>query len=428
VVLLWRRILLAAGLIFAVFQGNAFAADQEPFLAFDAEYYYRAAYPGLKGHKAFAIGPQSAYGYAWQARSSKEAANLALKFCSNSVAKLKKYGITGKCRLFALDSKLLIRDPWIGVSWQVPSTGEDIPLNKGFKTMVMGHPARGVVLYVHGCDGLSWKERTEIWGSYFNALRFIFFAPDSFAEPRPSAVCGEVSRTRTRDQTVIYKLRIAQTLRNIAELKKKYPGLPIYVWGHSEGGIIVKYLNVEVAGIISSGEECDAGGLKIAVPASVPMLYLFGESDPFVEGRKLPLRDNEMQKCRNYVRSKKVKIEIIKNSRHDIWPWRPVVARAISEFIGAEPFSLAKAQSKGKFALSEKLISQRAIYARAGNHRAFAAKANGSFSWGGDWAFAEDVEQYVLYRCARANNMNVFRLSEHTCTVIDVDGKDMTAP
>ena len=68
-----RRILFAAGLIFAVFQGNAFAADQEAFLGFDAEYYYRTAYPGLKGHKAFAIGPQGSMAIVGGLENSKEA-------------------------------------------------------------------------------------------------------------------------------------------------------------------------------------------------------------------------------------------------------------------------------------------------------------------------------------------------------------------
>jgi hypothetical protein len=110
-ILFWRRILLATGLIFVVCHGNAFAADQEAFLAFDAEYYYRTAYPGLKGHKAFAIGPQTGYGYSWGNRSSKEAANSAIKFCNRWVAQQKKYGLAGKCRLLALDGKLLIKDP-----------------------------------------------------------------------------------------------------------------------------------------------------------------------------------------------------------------------------------------------------------------------------------------------------------------------------
>jgi hypothetical protein len=283
-ILFWRRILLATGLTFVAFQGNAFAADQDAFLGFDAEYYYRTAYPGLKGRKAFAIGPQGTYGYSWRAKNSKEAGISALRGCNDGVAKQKKYGMVGKCRLFAVDGKLLSKEPQVGLAWQEPATGEDIPLSKGAKSFYIGRTARGIVLFLHGCNGMGWSRNAEIWSSYFNALGYNFFAPDSFAEPRPAEVCGPAWRTRGRDQTIILKLRVAQTLRSIAELKKRYPGLPIYVWGHSEGGSIVKYLNVEVAGIMSSGDECDASGLKIAAPASVPVLYLFGENDALWKG------------------------------------------------------------------------------------------------------------------------------------------------
>ncbi|MDP1700533.1 MAG: hypothetical protein Q8L53_06170 [Aestuariivirga sp.] len=427
-VLLLRRILLATSLLFVALQGNALAADQEAFLGFDAEYHYRTEYSHMKGHKAFAIGPQTGYGYSWGNRSSKEAENSAIKFCNKWVVQQKKHGITGKCRLYAVDSKLIVKDPRIGLAWHEPAAGADIPLSKGPQSFHIGRVPRGIVLHLHGCNGMGWNRYAEIWGSYFNALGYDFFAPDSFAEPRPAEVCGSAWRTRARDQTIILKLRVAQTLRSIAELRKRYPGLPIYVWGHSEGGSIVKYLSVEVAGIISSGDECDASGLRIAAPASVPVLYLLGENDPSVEGIKLPLTDKGVQKCRKYVRNKKTKIVIIKNSKHDIWPWRPEVAKAMSEFVGAETFTLAQSRPAEKLTLSGQQISAKALYQKSRGHRAFAANTNGTFSWVSEWEFAEDAQQFTLYDCARYEHINVFKLSKHVCSVIDADGKDMMAP
>lgn len=432
VILLWCRILLVTSAAFFAFQGYAFAADQEAFVGFNAEYYYRTHYSGLKGPKAFAIGPQGAYGYSWGARSSKEAANSAIKSCSSWVAKQEKHGTFGKCGLLALDHKLLTKDPWIGSAWQKPAEGTDVPILKGAKsiyTEVYGGPAlQGILLFVHGCNGPAWSRNAEIWGSFFNALGYNFFAPDSFAESRPAEVCGDAWQARAKDQTIILKLRVAQTLRSIAELKKKYPGLPVYVWGHSEGSVVVKHIAAEVSGIIASGDECDAGGLKIAAPASVPVLYLFGENDPNIEGSKLPLRDKDMQKCRKYVRNKKTKIVIVKNNKHEIWPWRPEVAKAMSEFIGAKPFGLAKSRPAEKFALTAKQTAEKALYQKNAGHKAFAARSNGAFSWATQWDFVEDAQQFTLYDCAHADNINVFKLSTHVCSVISVDGKDVTAP
>lgn len=426
--LLWRRVLLATGFFISAFQQAAIAADQEAFLGFDAEYYYRTAYLGLKGRKAFAIGPQGSYGYSWGARNPKEAGRLALKGCNDAVAKQKKYGMTGKCRLFAADGKQLTKVPQVGLAWHEPATGEDIPLKKGTLSFALRNIPRGIVLHLHGCNGKGWNRTAEIWSSYFNALGYNFFAPDSFAEPRPAEVCGPAWKTRGRDQTIILKLRVAQTLRSIAELKKKYPGIPIYLWGHSEGGSIVKYLNVDVAGIMSSGDECHASGLRIAAQASVPVLYLLGENDPYIEGSKLPLKDKDMRKCRNYVRNKKTKVVIIKNSKHDIWPWRPEVAKAMSEFIGAEPFTLAKTRAAETFTLTGKQKTDKARYQTSPDHKAFAANSGGAFSWSSKWDFVEDAQQFTLYDCADVDGINVFKLSTHVCSVISVDGKDVTAP
>ena len=119
---------------------------------------------------------------------------------------------------------------------------------------------------------------------------------------------------------------------------------------------------------------------------------------------------------------------IVKNNKHDIWPWRPEVAKAMSEFIGAEPFTLAQSRPAEKLTLSGMQISAKALYQRHRGHKAFAANANGTFSWVSEWEFAEDARQFTLYDCARRDHMNVFKLSTHVCSIIDVDDKDVAAP
>ena len=224
------------------------------------------------------------------------------------------------------------------------------------------------------------------------------------------------------------KLRIAQTQRTIAELKRKYPGKPIYVWGHSEGSAVVNLLDADVAGIISSGDECDVAGFRIAAPASVPVLFMFGDNDPFIEGFKPPLTDKKMQKCRNFVRNKKTKIVVVKNSKHEYWPWRPEIAKAMSQFVGAKSSGLPELQSAKEINLDEGQKAVKAAYASGVNHRAFVAASGGASAWSGAWDFVEDAEQYALYDCANADNVNVFTLPKHNCAIMDVDGKDVTKP
>lgn len=421
--------LLAGGVFFACLQGKTIAAEDSVFAGIAAEYYYRVEYKGKKGHKAFAIGPFGSYGYSWDYGTPREAANSALKWCRDGAAWWqKKYGVSGKCRLLAQGNTLLIKNPWIGPDWQKPSTGEDFPLLKGRKNTYRGSTLNGVVLHVHGCNGMGWDKFAEVWGSYFNALGYDFFVPDSFAETRPAEVCGQPPPARARDKEVIMKLRVAQTLRNIAELKRKYPGKPIYIWGHSEGSAVVKYLEADVAGIIASGDECDVAGLRIAAPASIPVLFLFGDNDPYIEGFSLPLTDKKMQKCRNFVRNKKTKIVIVKNSKHEYWPWRPEIAKAVSQFIGAKSSGLPELLLASNITLNDSQKAVKAAYAKGVGHKAFAAMARGASAWSGKWDFAEDAAQYALYDCARADNVRLFSLPTHYCAVLDVDGKDMTKP
>ena len=192
---------LRLGLLFLAFQGTAFAADSEAFLGFNAEYHYRTEYPGLKGHKAFAIGPQSIYGYSWGARSSKEAANTALKFCNEGVADQKKYGTSGKCRLYAVDGKLLTKDPRIGLPWQKPADGRGYPSLEGsarvsISKFTVSRPCGELCFTFTAAMVWVGASMQKSGDRTFNALGYSFFAPDSFAEPRPAAVCGDAWRAR----------------------------------------------------------------------------------------------------------------------------------------------------------------------------------------------------------------------------------------
>ncbi len=106
-------------------------------------------------------------------------------------------GQLGKCRVamrLMESCRPRIPDGFYGTN---PRMGEDIPLIKGAKSISHcdGTP-RGIVLHLHGCNGMGWNKYAEIWGAYFNALGYDFFAPDSFSEPRPAEVCGYASESK----------------------------------------------------------------------------------------------------------------------------------------------------------------------------------------------------------------------------------------
>jgi hypothetical protein len=424
------RLLAAVSLILCCLQEKSLAVEDNVFAGIAAEYHYRTKYKNMKGYKAFAIGPNGSYGYSWGWKNAKDAAKGALKSCREDVAWWQKTvgALTGACRLLAQDNKLLVSNPWIGPEWQKPAVGEDIPLLKGRSSKYAGTPAKGIVLHLHGCDGLGWDKYSEVWGAYFNALGFSFFAPNSLVEARPAAICGWAPPARARDQNSIIKLRIAQAQRTIAGLKKEYPGLPIFVWGHSEGSVVVRYLEAEVAGVILSGASCSADGLRIAAPASVSVLFMLGDSDPYVGGFKFPITAKAAQKCRKFTRSKNTKIVVVKNSKHEYWPWRPEIAKAMSEFIGTEPFKLAKPRPSEKLTLTSSQKTGKALYQASLDHKAFAANSRGAFSWSRNWDYVEDAQQFTLYDCANFDGMNVFKLSMHVCSLMSIDGKEVTAP
>jgi hypothetical protein len=422
--------LLVVGVTLGCLPEKSQAAEDNVFAGIAAEYHYRTKYKNMKGHKAFAIGPNGSYGYSWGWKTAKEAAKGALKSCREDVAWWKKTvgAFTGDCRLLAQDNKLLVSNPWIGPEWQKPMAGEDIPLLKGRNIKHAGSPVKGIVLHVHGCDGLGWDKYSEVWGAYFDALGFSFFAPNSLAEARPAAICGWATPARAKDQTILLKLRVAQTQRTIAGLKKEYPGLPIFVWGHSEGSVVVKFLEADVAGIVLSGSNCSADGLKIAAPASVSVLFMLGDNDPYAGGFKFPITAKAAQKCRNFTRNKNTKIVVVKNNKHQYWPWRPEIAKAISEFIGAKSYSLAQLRPVEKLTLTARQTAGRALYQKNAGHKAFAVGPNGTFSAATQWDFDEDAIQFALYNCAHVDNRNVFRMPTHVCSVINVGDKDVAAP
>jgi hypothetical protein len=135
-----------------------------------------------------------------------------------------------------------------------------------------------------------------------------------------------------------------------------------------------------------------------------------------------------VQKCRKYTKSENIKSVVVKNNEHIYWPWRPEIAKAVSQFIGAKSSGLPELLPAKIFNLSDRQKAAKANYSKAQDHRAFVASERGAFAWADKWPFAEDAAQYALYRCHLVEKLNVFALPKAQCFILDVDGKDLTTP
>jgi dienelactone hydrolase len=404
---------------------TAFSLEADVYPDAAAEYVYRTSYIYKKKHKAFAIGPHGSFGYSWGYGSAKQAEKVALKECASDA---KKFKLSGKCTLLARGNALLIANPWIGPEWQKSASGVDVPFYNGRTLLVTNQSAQGVLLYLHGCDGPGWKQYNKILGDYFNGLGFDFYAPNSFAEARPKALCGENDPKLRRQRAEITNVRIAQTQRTLSLLREKYPNKPIYIWGHSEGSDIAKRLVTKVAGIIASGDDCDVSGSPIAADTSVPVLYMFGENDPYVDGVKKPITAKGASKCRNFVRNKKTQIAVITNAAHDLFPWREDIAKALSKFIGAKSTGYPIPNATLDFRLNAKQQSALNDYKSGKTHKAIALRKDGAYSWQAAWETSIEAAYHSLYDCAAVDNVNMFSLDKQYCTLHSVNDNATQIP
>jgi dienelactone hydrolase len=301
--------------------------------------------------------------------------------------------------------------------------GPDQPFLKGTTKLSTELPVRGIMLNIHGCNGLGAPWYTNMLGEFFTAHGFHYFAPDSFADPRPPEICGMTPPALARQHAEMFKLRLAQTQRTLVELRKTYPALPIYVWGHSEGGAIAQYLDADVAGIVLSGASCGTNGQRIVAARKTPIVYMAGERDPYVvRNRKLTAK--EISKCRRYLNGNKMKAHVIEQNRHDIYPWRADVANALLDFMGVSDRTDGRVFPKPGFvAINAEQNAALAKYREKKNSKAFAVGTNGYYYWTEAWEYRQDAELFALYKCSTDRGKQYFRLTGQACWILESEGE-----
>ena len=133
--------------------GNISYADEGKLPILEAEYYFRKVYLPLPKHKAMAVGLSGSFSASWSYGSDKQAAKNAIATC-RKVQLTQRNGTDSNCRLAVVGNKPLAKDVVSLASWQVPAPGVDQPLSKGERFLVPDGKTRGILIYVHGCDGM----------------------------------------------------------------------------------------------------------------------------------------------------------------------------------------------------------------------------------------------------------------------------------
>jgi hypothetical protein len=158
------------------------------------------------------------------------------------------------------------------------SLAEDATLEKGY--LSRAHPKAGILVHLHGCDGLFVTGRLKGWMSYFEKLGYKVIAPNSFADKRAPGSC----KPPFPDKSIIYSIRIAQTNRVLEQVRQQYAGFRIYVWGHSEGGGVANLIDEKIDGIITTGYQCGFRSTASSrIRSDVPLLALMDGKDGYLE-------------------------------------------------------------------------------------------------------------------------------------------------
>ncbi len=179
------------------------------------------------------------------------------------------------------------RDPvelartWAGARVWLP---QDPNSTTGVQALEMATGVRAVVIYAHGCDGLS--RITDETGRFLARAGFAVIAPDSFARLNKPVSCIPAQRRGSLHRGVLSwrHAEISRALEAVGHIAA-LSDLPVILMGHSEGAITVATLAAPpVAARIIEGWTCHAGWPEyrgLNAPLEEPVLALVGENDPW---------------------------------------------------------------------------------------------------------------------------------------------------
>jgi len=400
-----------------------FANDQPVFGTWE-EVFFKVEYARFKPNKALAIGPNGYVYYADGHASPEQARRAAMAGCDEDVTKLRKEKKpAGWCLPYAVNDEIVWKGLSPGISSDKELPAPDLPFIQG---QLYGYSpdARGILLMLHGCDRPTNPPHiiTMTWINYFLARGFYVVMPDSFADKRPE-LCGEEAWFRDYAVTMeVERLRVAQTKRTLRELRKLHPQIPIYIWGHSGGARTVQSFAPDVEGVIASGDECGLGFMgSVIIPPTVPVLYIFGETDPYLEEFGKTVTEKAVKKrCRSRGNRKWVIVEEI---GHDVAIWHQNVIDAVSNLIGEDTFNLDYERTSGELSSGAKTAFEN-DYKKTAGYRAFAVADGGDYGYSYNWNSEKDAVQHALQLCENYIGKTAYAPGgAHTCKIYDIGKK-----
>lgn len=151
-------------------------------------------------------------------------------------------------------------------------------------------PPTIVIVYAHGCDGLS--EISATTGRYLAQAGYLVVEPDSFARKNKPVSCKPISHQGGLHRAVL-GWRQAE-MKYAFEQVEQIPGLagiPVILMGDSEGAITVATIgDVPAAGRVIEGWTCHAGWPEyrgLNAPPEQPVLAISSEKDPWFRDPEL---------------------------------------------------------------------------------------------------------------------------------------------
>ncbi len=394
------------------------APDDDIHISIEAELFAQTKYRKLKRHKALAVGPLGRYGYGWNYPSAKQAEKTALEFCRKSLNATGLSQAQRKCVLYDVDGKLTGRGKPQGVSFDLKLTEPD-PTYQGGRKVHPDGEAVGTIIFLHGCSGLLEGGWQYSWESFYSAGGYRVISPDSFADSRDPSFCSTKDKWPTIEEDYRrsrnLKFRIAQTRRTIELVRRIFPKQPIYIHGHSEGGLVAQLLNESVGGIIVTGASCGLWDSRISrTTAKVPTLLIVGTKDPFVLAAETA--KSLSRHCKGVTGAGPMTVVSVEGMGHYAAVWWPKVAQAVGKFLKIKPVTIADSTETPK-----DLPPIPVDYYKTPDQKAFAAASDRVWSYSGDHDTQYAAEQAALFGCDEQLRWNPFKESskQHRCVVMN---------